>query len=607
MKTVKFFFIYYFVGLWLFTLVCHSADNAPVPAADPPVPSEITPSEPQVAPPPPAPVLPPAPSAPTTAAPVPPPAAPEIPVTSSPPTTPVKAESPSQKTEHQKKEHQKKKQKTQKKKKEPKKKQEKAKTKPKKAKTDAKNQSQPNRKPSSSLRTIAVKRKRSTEWQDLPKQSWETYTVETVKQPLPTLSLDTGQSTKTQRLLGFDLEAMVSTERIKFAGIIIGSSSEANYIGLNDIVFIQPQTGVEVGKIYTITEDPVRLTASKSERKTFSYLFKGRIKVLSTRDQLFVGRVIEIKDFVPRGSPIISQSARIEGIHPIAGSNPLEGTLVFDHRFSIFCTAQDKQVFIDKGSEDGITPGMVFRSYQHRDPADQKKITSANHLIDADIMVVQVTQNFSVGIITRSVRLLEENSRVALVTNEEDLKGLKEFNERKDAAEDELDSLAGEHLDSNLTEEEKKKLKQLESWKENPIEKKAPTDLSALPPAPSPLPPTASPPTAPTALPPPVGPENVMMPPPSDVTAPPTAEPIPQNGAIPTAPPPTDGTLDTTLPPPEPTLPPVEAPLTPPLDSGLTPSPDTANGMPNDSSVAPAPPDIPNIPEPPEVSPPPKP
>ena len=57
-------------------------------------------------------------------------------------------------------------------------------------------------------------------------------------------------------------------------------------------------------------------------------------------------------------------------------------------------------------------PGMVFRNYQRTDPNDSKRATHSNLLIDPeDIMIVQTSAKFSMGLIMSSVTYVTEGTK----------------------------------------------------------------------------------------------------------------------------------------------------------------------------------------------------
>jgi hypothetical protein len=157
---------------------------------------------------------------------------------------------------------------------------------------------------------------------------------------------------------------------------------------------------------------------------------------------------------------------------------------------------------------------MVFRAYEHFDPSNDKRITSADFIIDADILVVQVSDGFSTGIVMDSSLTVSEDSPVTLLMDVSDLQRRSFFGEALKGEKpkpNELDALDG--VGGGMNPDERKELEQLERWKGNTPEVPAASTPSA-PEIPPPAP--EVPPPAPQASPAPME----EIPPPASPSAP---------------------------------------------------------------------------------------
>jgi hypothetical protein len=329
---------------------------------------------------------------------------------------------------------------------------------------------------------------RSTEWKHLPKQSWELYQVPKDTEIDP-LGIDESSKIAHSRPSGFSLQTFPATEKIQFVGQIIGARNESEYLGLQDVVYIRSDEGVQIGETYTITQEPTILKAPNSDRVGFSYLNIGKVQILGVRDNLFLGVIVTAKFPIQRGHSLILTPPEIPYLSPIPGPRPIRGVLMIDHTIATYAIAQHKEVFIDRGSEDGVQSGMVFRAYQHTDPGNNKELTRSDFIIDADIQIARVSSNFSSGVVIESKSIINENSEVYLLTDVSDILKNKGFREKgePDSALNELDSL--DETDT-LGPKEKKELKQLERWKSNPSDVQEPgaAVLDTTPPPPAPAP-----------------------------------------------------------------------------------------------------------------------
>ncbi len=370
---------------------------------------------------------------------------------------------------------------------------------------------------------------RSQEWRKLPPQGWEE-----VKVQLPA-EVDKDGFGKQSRVhfgkpKGYELEALAASERVTTLGSIIGSRTAANYPGLGEIVYIRPDGELQVGMAYALTQEPTILKARKSNRRGYSYPILGYVKLLGVKDGLFIGQITGAKGIIFRGASLIPLPPRVALVTPIPGPSQIAGTLMIDASFSTASTAQFKQAFVDRGSDDGVKPGMIFRAYQYYDPSNEKKITDADLIIDADFMVLQTSPSISAVTILSGRSTVTENSTVVLLTDVSDLIKNKKSREilfdtsGKKRVSDPLDQLEQLDTGGGLGVEEERELKQLEKWEQNPNEKKEGAPEQAQPNDTAPVPQG----------------ENQNLPaPPSDLAPPPSGDlPAPPAGEVP---PPTSG------------------------------------------------------------------
>ena len=383
----------------------------------------------------------------------------------------------------------------------------------------------------------------SEEWKLLPHQEWE---GEPLSMPVgvDAQGFDETAKIKTNFNTGFDLDAVSTTEEIDFLGQITSSRSEGTYLTIGDILYIKPEkdAGLQIGETYAITEKPQKLKSNG--RKGYSYLVKAKVKITSVKDSLFIGTLLSNNFLINRGNFLMKLPPRAQTPAPIAGPSPIPGTILLNKSFSSYLSAQHKLVIIDRGTDDGLAPGMVFRAYQRKDPVTDKPISQSNSLIDADIMVIQLSEKFSTGLVLKSLSPISDGSSVVLLTDVAQLgkhktmeKGVLEAPVEKPKSEDELEKLDKSNPEG-LGAEEKKELKQLENYKGQP----SPSPLPSASPSPAPeLPP--NPETSPAPLPSPTPTASVFpsveptpTPTPSE-TAAPASEPAPApNGdAVPPA------------------------------------------------------------------------
>jgi hypothetical protein len=361
---------------------------------------------------------------------------------------------------------------------------------------------------------------RSTDWKFLPRQKWESYIIP--KSPeIDALGFDRNNKISFHHATGFDLQAIPAKDKITPLGEIVGSRSEGSHLAMYDTVYIRSQESLKVGETYAISDEPVAFKFEDPERDAYSYLNIGKVKIEGVQDNLFIGTILSARGFVARGSILIPLPPRVPVLTPIPGLKPIEGKLYVDHRFSTYTVSQYKEVFVNRGSDDGIQPGMVFRAYEHNDPSTSEPLTKANFIIDADLMITHVSGDISSALIISSKSTIIDGAAVVLLTDVSDLtknKGFREKGADGQGPSDEVEKLDKEKGEG-AEDYDKKELKQLEDWKKNPEgtdPTQSPSDPAALPPPPdtdNPPPPPGEPPAPPATE--TSGPSEISTPPPS--------------------------------------------------------------------------------------------
>lgn len=366
---------------------------------------------------------------------------------------------------------------------------------------------------------------RSQEWKQLPKQPWEEYIYKPEK-PTDIFSINRDEQQGRNGLEMIDLPAYISSDKIDPVGELTGSTAHSSYLTVGDTVFVEG-SGLQIGETYSLSPSPTTISASGFDGSGYSYLKRGVIVVTGMQDDLYVATIQNADGIVDRNMEVYPLFKPVPVADPIPGPSGVEGVMGVDRDFTVYATAQHKQVFVDRGTESGVQPGMVFRSYQHIDPGTDSKITSSDMVVQADILILQTSTQHSTGIVLRSFNPVSEGSRVVLLTDVSDLNP----NYKPAPVEapptapvdtsldSDLDAPAPEPVEQpdqldqldqggELTDDEKKTLKQLEGWEQNP---------EGLTPAPVP---SESVPGSgtPSDVPPPMMPEGVPE-------APPTAEP----------------------------------------------------------------------------------
>jgi hypothetical protein len=351
---------------------------------------------------------------------------------------------------------------------------------------------------------------RSQEWKLLQPQTWESVQTHLPQQVDPD-GFDRRSKISFNVSTGFELFSLVSTEPQHILGELVASRSAGKFLSLGDIVYIDSEEKLNSGERYAIT--PRSSTSlSSSGRGGYAYPISGKVLILRGFEEgLFVGRIVAGSFTIQRGDRLIPLPPRIKNIKPIAGPEPLVGNILVDKALSTIVVAQHKQVIIDRGSEDGVQTGMIFRVYQYQDPSTKKKITDQDLIVNADIIIAQVSELFSVGLMIRGQDIFNQGTEAVLLTDVSDLIKRREFREssfspQSSGSKDELlappeeelptppeeETQLGDELDQldqpgELTPEEEQELQQLEQFKSEATEESQTVPDSAPETAPAPV------------------------------------------------------------------------------------------------------------------------
>ncbi|MGE0615102.1 MAG: LysM peptidoglycan-binding domain-containing protein [Bacteriovoracia bacterium] len=312
------------------------------------------------------------------------------------------------------------------------------------------------------------------EWTELPRQRWETVSVQ-----LPTgidpQGFDSRSKIRFHESTGITLPSFAQSAELTSLGDINFSKEPSAGLSIGDGVYIEAKGDLQLGESYTVTQEPESLDPYGQDRSGYLYQNLGTVKVVGVRSNLFLGVITAASQPITRGTFIIPFIRPHDVPAPIPGSEPLEAEILIDRRSASYAIAENKHVFIDRGSDDGVQPGMVFRAYQNKDPGTKQEFPDANFVREADFLVIATTPQFSTALTIYSSYTIDDGHPVILLTDVSDVYGQRNTL----GGGDDLDQL---DPGGTLSDEERKELQQLEDWKGNPEEEALPEeDLDAPP------------------------------------------------------------------------------------------------------------------------------
>jgi hypothetical protein len=346
---------------------------------------------------------------------------------------------------------------------------------------------------------------RSQQWRDLPIQPWEQIQI-TLPPEVDAQGFDLRGRYVFPKSEGFDLQLIAQTEELPVLGRVLSADSENQLLVADDTVFLEPENdgSLEPGKILTLTRKPETLNPPGLGRNGLLYRLDGRVLVLGERNGAWVGRILSSSNGAERkDSLLVDLPVRGRLVPPVAATEALEAVLLNDNGGRVSTLVQHQFAFINRGSEDGVVPGMVFRAYKTRDPSSEQALPADKVSTLGECAVVDVTAGFSTVLITSSEESLADGTPVFALTDVSSI-GVKRRMEVKELdgptdgkPSNELDGL---EEDGSLTDEERRNLKQLERKQEEPAPNLEETPMAPVP-EPTDEPPTEEAPAEPETTP----------------------------------------------------------------------------------------------------------
>lgn len=266
-----------------------------------------------------------------------------------------------------------------------------------------------------------LNKSRSQEWRMLPEQTWEKFVFKTS----PDIDPD-----------GFDRRSRIAkrvpekttptfaiaSDRIPIEGEIINARTEYDQIFLGEQIFIRAEEQLQVGKVYSITNAPEKISSKRDGRVGFAYELSAKVKIIGVRDGMFIGTLIATQKPVLRKSLLIPEVPLLQFTKPVASSGIIPANIITTDFQQNSLISEQHLVILDAGSNDGVKKGMIFRRYLKKDPNTDTVITTKDYIIETDLQVLDVKDQFSIAIVLQTHSVLRSGEEVLSLAD------LKDFN-----------------------------------------------------------------------------------------------------------------------------------------------------------------------------------
>ncbi len=303
------------------------------------------------------------------------------------------------------------------------------------------------------------------EYEKLDPEKWKPQDIERLaklKDLYDNYGFDKNLKVHVPSRFSFRVPAIANDAKIPHLAEIVASRREGVGLSTGDTVFIRSNNlELQVGTTYGIMTDPVNIKEKKSDRSAYIYESLGEVKIIGIKDQLFVGVLEKSYDVVKRGDRIFPLLPLINDIKPVAATKPVESVVFFNHEHRPANTSQFQFIHFDRGIEDGVHVGNVFRVYEYFDPATTQRITDSDFIVNSDAIVVHATAEFSTALVIRSRDTFTRGNFGILLTDISDLE--RKRNRTSDSELEELNRL-DEQTGEGLGRQEETEIKELQEW-----------------------------------------------------------------------------------------------------------------------------------------------
>lgn len=199
----------------------------------------------------------------------------------------------------------------------------------------------------------------------------------------------------------------ITSQPIPSWGTIVGTKDAVVNLSKGEVVYVQLQPGkaVKPGDRFTILQLGQTITHPITKEEIGQLVTNpGEMVILEGKDQIVTAKIHESIRPILRGDYILIPAPVLAEAVPIRSLKKIEGRIIFSQE-GIENISTNEFVFIDRGSQDGVIAGALFKIYQMSDDIDEvlKKDPSCLPLNKVGkAVVVSVQEKTSAALITLS-------------------------------------------------------------------------------------------------------------------------------------------------------------------------------------------------------------
>jgi hypothetical protein len=247
-----------------------------------------------------------------------------------------------------------------------------------------------------------LKHVHSNDWKKYPEQPWEYAGRFNKSNEIDAITVSQSLTKNFAAETSAERPYQVYSEPLPAVADLSQSPDDNVQLSIGNQVFLHPRTELEDGKTYSISpgpepihfEDPAFDENQPSEhRSVYVYRITGEL-IAHDQNGLWIGTIINSRSYINRGDLLIPQMPRLQPTTPVPASSAVEGHYYVDPG-SVYLAVSGHYGLVDIGSKDGAAEGMLFQSYQSRDPVQDKNLVKKDFFDRTTLQIVQTADYFS--------------------------------------------------------------------------------------------------------------------------------------------------------------------------------------------------------------------
>lgn len=219
----------------------------------------------------------------------------------------------------------------------------------------------------------------------------------------------------------YNQQGLVTQKELVDSGVIERAWAEKEMLSDYDKVYLRfrDRSAVKVGQYYSVFKTTQEIIHPVTNAK-FGYLTRivGKVRIVKVDRKIVSGIIEHASEEIHRGDFLAPMGSFKKHVTFKKNSRNLEGVILTSMVPSLPLLGENHIVFVDKGSKDGVEVGNVFSVTSQGDPLFQGEEDKYPREKTSIVVVVDVKEAASTGLVLRSVREVAIGDRVTMVSGQ---------------------------------------------------------------------------------------------------------------------------------------------------------------------------------------------